>query len=65
MPKKYDPIPNELILGAIVAIIAIFGLEGFAIHKGLDGTMFGAAMAALGAIATGLFTTIWKIFKRK
>jgi len=65
MPKKIDPIPNELILGAIVAIIAIFGLEGFAIHKGLDGTMFGAAMAALGAIATGLFTTIWKIFKRK
>ena len=65
MPKKIDPVPNELAFGAIVAIIAIFGLEFFAIKRGIDGTFFGAAMAAIGAIATAFFTNIAKILKRK
>jgi len=35
---------------AIIGLLAIFFLEGYALYKGVDGTMFGTAMAGLGGI---------------
>ena len=35
---------------AIVGISAILIIECFAIHHGVNGTMFGASMAGIGAI---------------
>ena len=35
---------------AIIGIVAILILDGIALLNGLDGAMFGAAMASIGAI---------------
>jgi len=35
---------------AITAVIVICVLEALALFKGVDGTMFGASMAALGVV---------------
>lgn len=41
---------NELTV-ALIAIGAILFLESLALYKGIDGTMFGAAMVAIGGVA--------------
>jgi len=40
---------------AALGIVAILFLEALALLKGIDGTMFGAAMAAIGAIVGWVF----------
>jgi len=50
----------------IVAIIAIAILEGMALHRGIDGTLFVPAVAAITALAAGFAGfTVHDIFPGK
>ncbi len=46
---------SEQLQVATFALAVILTLEGFALHKGVDGAMFGAAMAAVGGIVGYMF----------
>ena len=45
---------NELHI-AVIALGAIFGLSALALFKGLDGVMFGSAIAGFGAVVGWVF----------
>ena len=40
-------------LVVIVAIVSITTLDLYALHRGIDGTLFAAALAAIGALVGG------------
>ena len=40
---------------AVIGILAILVLTGFALYKGVDGVMFGAGMLAIGTIVGWVF----------
>lgn len=46
--QKKDPLDR---ITPIVAILALCGIEAFAIYKGADGTMFAPIVAVIAAIA--------------
>ncbi|MBA7570234.1 hypothetical protein ES708_11982 [subsurface metagenome] len=49
----------------IIAILAIAGLELFAMARGIDGAAAALAFAAIGSIATGGIIKIWGKLKAK
>ena len=55
MKNKFFQIVDTEIEIAALGIIAIASLEGLALLKGVDGTMFGASMAAVGVIIGWVF----------
>ena len=40
---------------AAIGIVAVLALSGYALYRGVDGVMFGGAMAAIGAIIGWVF----------
>ena len=50
MPKKIKQLFDTNLEIAALAIFGVIVLESIALFRGVDGTMFGAAMVCLGAI---------------
>jgi hypothetical protein len=57
-------IADELIV-AIIGIITIFILEGIALIKGIDGTMFGLAVGGIGGIIGWVFKMFQVSMRKK
>ena len=49
---------------AALGILSILFLEGLALFKGVDGTMFGASMVGIGGIVGWVFKGITKKIKK-
>lgn len=52
--KKRRLLSNELKIAAL-GIICISFLAAYALYKGVDGTMFGTAMAGIGGVVGWVF----------
>jgi len=62
---KYEDDFNFVIKSLLVIAGLIVFLELYAIHKGIDGAMFGSAMVALGTVGGYILKTFLQLLKRK